>query len=229
MAVGLPIKREKAAPFQTALGLGRFKDNIMRFSKRTVWAAIAIASVVGLLVIVGVGVGIVKLWPVAMVWAQNVVGGSDLDAARRVVAQIGVHLGDDRILQLSRTGAGPALLAALTGNPQLAEVLKWTAAIPALGPLLQNGAYQKALEEAVRQNVSNIAQIRLDQVASPETRALLAEVQQVVANNAQGAEAAFTANANVLNVLKSEAFARLLQDPDFARFLSGTGSTKETE
>ena len=201
----------------------------MRFSKRTVWAAIAIASVVGLLVIVGVGVGIVKLWPVAMVWAQNVVGGSDLDAARRVVAQIGVHLGDDRILQLSRTGAGPALLAALTGNPQLAEVLKWTAAIPALGPLLQNGAYQKALEEAVRQNVSNIAQIRLDQVASPETRALLAEVQQVVANNAQGAEAAFTANANVLNVLKSEAFARLLQDPDFARFLSGTGSTKETE
>ena len=201
----------------------------MRFSKRTVWAAIAIASVVGLIVIVGVGVGIVKLWPVAMVWARSAVGSSDLEAARRVVAQIGVHPGDDRILQLSRTGAGPALLAALTANSQLAELLTWTAAMPALGRLMQNGSYQKALEEAVRQNVPNIAQIRLDQVASSELRAALAEVQQVVGRNPQGAEAASTANANVLNLLKSQAFARLLQNPDFARFLSGTDPTRKTE
>ena len=140
----------------------------MRFSRKTVWAAIAIASVVGLVVIAGVSVGIVKRWPVAMVWTQKAIGSSDLDAARRVAAQIGVHLGEDRILHLSRTGAGPALLAALTANPQLAELLKWTAAMPALGPLVLNGAYRKALEEAVRQNVPNLAQIRLDQVAAKE-------------------------------------------------------------
>ena len=201
----------------------------MRFSKRTVWAAVVTTIVVGLVVTVGVGVGIVKLWPVARTWAQNVIGAGDIDAARRVVAQVGTRLGDDRIVQLSRTGEGIAGLAALAGNPELAEVLKWTAAIPALGPLVQNGGYQKALEEAVRQNVPNIAQIRLDQVASPEVRALLAEVQQVVAKNPQGAEAASTVNTNVLNLLKSEAFARLRQNPDFARFLSGTEPAKETE
>ncbi len=201
----------------------------MRFSRRTVWAAMATVMAVGLVVIVGVGVGIVKLWPVAAVWTQNVVKGSDLDAARRLVAQIGVQLGDGRIQQLSRTGAGPALLAALTGNPQLAELLKWTAAIPALGPLVLNGAYQKALEEAIRQNVPNLAQIRLDQVAAPEMRALLGEVQQAIASNPQGAEAASAVNANVLNVLKSETFSRLLQDPDFARFLAGTEPTRETQ
>jgi hypothetical protein len=201
----------------------------MRFSKRTVWAAIVTTIVVGLVVTVGLGIGIVKLWPVARIWAQNVIGAGDIDAARRLAAQVDVRLGNDRIVQLSRTGEEIAGLVALTGNREVAAVLKWTAAIPALGPLVQNGGYQKALEEAVRQNVPNIAQIRLDQVASPEDRALLAEVQQVLAKNPQGAEAASTVNANVLNLLKSEAFARLRQNPDFARFLLGTQSAKETE
>ena len=188
----------------------------MRFTKKAVWVAIVTTLVVGLIVTVGVAVGIVKIWPVARTWAQNALGASEIDAARRVIAQAGARLGDDRILQLSRAGEGMTELAELAGNPEMAEVLKWTAAIPALGPLVQNGGYQKALEEAVRQNVPNIAQIRLDQVASPEVRTLLAEVQQVVAKNPQGAEAASTVNANVLNLLKTEAFARLRQNPDFS-------------
>jgi hypothetical protein len=198
----------------------------MRFTKRIVLTAIVTTLAVGLAVIVGVGVGIVKLWPVARTWTQNALGGGGVDAARRVVAQVGAQLGNDRIVQLSRTGEGMAGFAALAGNPELAEVLKWTAAIPALGPLVQNGGYQKALEEAVRQQVPNIAQIELDQVASPEARALLAEVQQAVAKNPQGAEAASRVNANVLNLLKSEAFARLSQNPGFSRFLTGTEPAK---
>lgn len=201
----------------------------MRFSKRTVRTAVVTSVVVGLAVTVGVGVGIVKLWPVARTWAQKVIGAGDIDSARRVVAQVGARLGDDRIVQLSRTGEGIAGLAALAGNPELAAVLKWTVAIPALGPLVQNGSYQQALEEAVRQNVPNITQIRLEQVASPEVRALLADVQQVVAKNPQGAEAVSTVNTNVLSLLKSEAFARLRQNPDFARLLSGTVPVKEAE
>jgi hypothetical protein len=196
----------------------------MRFAKKVVLAAIVTTLVVGLVVCVGVGVAIVKLWPVARTWTRNALGASDIGAAQRAVAQAG-----DRILQLGRTGEGTAALAAWAGNPELAQVLKWTAAIPALGPLVQNGGYQKALEEAVRQNVPNIAQIRLDQVASPEVRAVLAEVQQVVARNPQGAEAASTVNANVLTLLKSEAFARLRQNPGFSRFLSGPEPAKDTE
>jgi hypothetical protein len=201
----------------------------MRFSRRTVWTAVLTTIVVGLVVAVGVGVGIVRRWPVARTWAQGLIGAGDIESARRAVAQVGAQFRDDRILQLSRTGEGLAGLAALAGNPELAAVRKWTAATPALGPLVQNGSYQKALEEAVRQNVPNIARIRLDQVASPEARALLAEVQQVVARNPQGAEAASTVNTNVLNLLKSAAFGRLRQNPGFARFLSGTEPAKEAE
>jgi hypothetical protein len=210
-----------------ALGLPAERD--MRLTRKKVLAVIVTALVVGLIAIVGVGVGIVKFWPVARTWTQNALGAGNIDAARRVVAQAGTLLGNDRIVELSRTGQGMAGLAALAGNPELAEVLKWTAAIPALGPLVQNGGYQKALEEAVRQNVPNIAQIKLDQVASPEARALLAEVQQVVAKDPQGAEAASTVNANVLNLLKSEAFTRLSQNPGFSRFLSGAEPAKAPE
>jgi hypothetical protein len=196
----------------------------MRFAKKAVLAAIAITLVVGLVVCVGVGIAVVKLWPVARTWTQNALGASDIGAAQRAVAQAG-----DRILQLGRTGEGTAALAALTGNPELAQVLKWTAAIPALGPLVQSGGYQKALEEAVRQNVPSIAQIRLDQVASPEVRAVLAEVQQAVAKNPQGAEAAATVNPDVLTLLKSEAFARLRQNPGFSRLLAGPEPAREAE
>jgi hypothetical protein len=100
-----------------------------------------------------------------------------------VVAQVGARPGNDRIIQLSRTGDG----------------------------IGEGARYQKALEEAMRQNITDIAQIRLDQVASPDVRALLAEVQQVIANDPQGAEAASTVN------------------PDFVRRLSATEPANETE
>ena len=201
----------------------------MRISKRAVFAVIASIIAVGIIVTVGVGVGIVKLWPVARGWAQTALGVSDIESARRAVAQVGAQLGSEQIVQLSRAGAGAAGLAALAGNPELAQVLKWTAALPALGPLLQSGAYQKALEEAVRQKVANISQISLDQVASPDVRAALAEVQQAVAKSPQGAEAASAVNANVLSLLKSEAFARLRQSADFSRYLSGSEPASEGE
>ena len=67
----------------------------MRFTKKAVWVAIVTTLVVGLVVTVGVAVGIVKIWPVARTWAQNALGASNVDAARRVVAQVGVRLGDN--------------------------------------------------------------------------------------------------------------------------------------
>jgi hypothetical protein len=59
--------------------------------------------------------------------------------------------------------------------------------------------------------------------------ALLVDVRQAIASNPQGADAASPVNANVLNVLKIETCARLVQNPDFARFLPGTEATKESE
>ena len=201
----------------------------MRFTKKTVCVAIATTLIVGLVMLFGVGIGIVKLWPAARVWTQSALRTSNVESARRVLDQAGALLGNDRLRQLSRTGEGVAGLVELAGKAELAEVVKWTAALPALGPLVQNGGYQKALEEAMRQNVPNITQMKLDQVSSAESRALLADVQQVLAKGPQVAEAASTVNVNVLNLLKSEAFARLRQNPGFARLLSGAEPAKETE
>jgi hypothetical protein len=50
----------------------------MRFSKRTVRAAIVTTLVVGLVVTVCVGVGVAKLWPVARTWAQKAIGAGDI-------------------------------------------------------------------------------------------------------------------------------------------------------
>lgn len=225
VAIGLPGMREKVCGIPIA-GCGKLN---VRFTNKAVWAAIATFLVVGLAIALGVGIGIVKLWLAAREWAQIALGAGDFAAAPRVVAQAAAVLGDDRIARLSRTGKGMLLLSAAAANPELAEVQKWTAAMPALGPLLQNGSYQKALEEAVRQNASNIAQIRLDQVASPEVRAVRAQVLQVVAKSPQGAEAASTVSANVLNMLRSEAFAPHCQNPEFSRFLSGAAPARETE
>lgn len=201
----------------------------MKVTKKTVLVVIAATVVTGLVVTAGVGVVIVKLWPVARTWTQNALSSGDVAAARRMVAQVGTQLGDDRIVQLSRVGEGAVDLAALAGIPGAAEILKLTSAIPALGPLIQNGAYQKALEEVVRQNVPSIAQIRRDRVVAPEVRAVLLEVQQVVAKNPRAAEAASTVNSNVLTFLKSEAFTRLSQNPNFSRLLTAPQPAKEAE
>ncbi len=164
------------------------------------WRRIACAAIVtGMAAKLIPTVGVVELWPVAKAWTQNVVGGRDIDAARRVAAKIRAGLGKYHVSQLNRNGVAPALSAALTGNPQLAEWLKCTAAIPSFGPSMRNGSYQKALNEAARQNVPNLAQIRFNQVAAPVMRALLVDVQRSIADHPQVAEAV----------------------PDFARFLSG--------
>lgn len=201
----------------------------MRLTRETVKVAMAAALVVSLVFVVVIGIGLIKLWPVARTWTQSVLGGSNIESARKVLGQAGALVGNDRMQQLSRAGEGVVELAALAGKPEIAEILKWTAAVPALGPMLQNGSYQKALEEAVRQNVPNITQIKLDQVASAEVRALLAEVQQVLAKRPQAAEAASTVNVNVLNLLKSEAFARLRASPGFALLLSGAEPATKAE
>jgi hypothetical protein len=199
----------------------------MQFTKRTIKAAIVATLGIGVVLTLGVAIGMVKLWPLARTSIENAVGGANTETARRVIAQVGAWLGDERISQLSRTEAGSAVLDAFAANPELTQVLKWTTTTPALGPLVQNGGYQKALEEAVRQNVSDLTQIRLDAVASPEVRAMVAHVQQVVAQHPDGAEAVSTVNTNILNLLKSESFARLRENPAFARLLSEPAKERE--
>jgi hypothetical protein len=117
----------------------------MRFAKKAVRTAIVTTFVVSLVVTRALGRD-----------CQALACGSDLGTERnwtrryRRAATVVAH---DRLVRLSGPGEGMAGFAALAGNPELAAVLKWTAAIPALGPLVQNGGYQKALEETVRQNV----------------------------------------------------------------------------
>ena len=46
----------------------------MRFTKKTLWVAATATLVVGLVVVTAIGIGIVKLWPVARLWTENALG-----------------------------------------------------------------------------------------------------------------------------------------------------------
>jgi len=162
-------------------------------------------------------------------WTAKVLETSSAFTASRALADLGNQLGDDRLSKLSRTSEAASALAALAGRTELMQLLKWTTAVPGLASFVQSGAYQQAIEEAMRQNVPNIPGISLDQVASPDTRALLADVKQVMAANPEAAEAASAVNVNLLNLLKGDAFGRLRQTPEFSRIVSGLDPARTTE
>lgn len=94
-----------------------------------------------------IAVGAVKLWPVARNWTEAPVSGK------------------------SRTGPDREVLSAMTGNAGFEQILKSVAVVPELRPLVQNGSYLKVLEEAVRQNVQNLVDLKAAKIASTEVRA----------------------------------------------------------
>ncbi len=117
----------------------------------------------------------------------------------------------------------------LTGTPGLEQLLKLTEAAPGLAALVQDGAYRKALEEAVRQNGSQIAAVKLDQVASPEVQDAVTRVQGVLNGVSPDGSMAGTVDPAVLELLGTEAFARICRDPNFLRIFEAPGATAGAE
>ena len=115
------------------------------------------------------------------------------------------------------------MLSALVGNPGFERLLNSVAAVPNLGPLVQNGAYLKVLQEAARQNVQNLADLKTDTIDSPDIRAATAQVQQALRLAPGGGGAAGTVDPAVLEVLGSDVFQQLSRSGLLERLFVGAG------
>ncbi len=195
----------------------------MRLKRRVLLIAALTSLVLGVCLTAALVAGVARLWPVVRSWTESALGGRDAPLSSRV-AQLTA-----RLQELRRSGLDGAALAALAGEPGLQQLLKMTETVPALAPLLQDGAYQKAVQEALRQNVPQIAAVNLAQVVSPEVRDAVTRVQQALKAAPVGGQEAGTANQAVLHLLGTEAFAQLSRDPNFFRLLGSPGDTTEAK
>ena len=158
--------------------------------------------------IAAVSVAAVKLWPTVRTWTEALLSGKET-ALTSQVRDLAGRLGDPRLLDLARSGVESFALSELVGSPGFEKLLTSVAAVPKLGPLVQNGAYLKALEEAARQNVPNLADLNLDRIDSPEIRAATAQVQEALRLAPGVGAAAGFVDPLVLKVLGGQAFQQL--------------------
>jgi hypothetical protein len=186
----------------------------LRCHRKAVLTGVLAVLVLGACLIVGLVVGIVKLWPSALNLAQKELG---LTGA---VQELVTRLGYDRLAAIGRGALDSVALAALAGQSEFRELQKWMVAAPGLRDAVLSGAYLNALQEAARQKVPSIAEIDLSRVATAEVRDTVANVQQILSNAPQIVAAAGATNPTLVEVLRSEAFVQLRRDPNFSRLMS---------
>jgi hypothetical protein len=95
--------------------------------------------------------------------------------------------------------------------------------------VVQNCAYLKALQEAARQNVPDIAVIDIARVASAQVRDAVAQVQQAIRNAPEVLAGAGAVHPAVVELLSSDAFGRLSRDPNFSRWMTPGGPAEIDE
>ena len=174
------------------------------------WLRVAILTALllaGCLVAV-VSVGAVKLWPAVRSWTEALLSGKETTLTSQV-RQLAGRVADPRILELSRSGLDSAVLSALVGSSGFERLLNSVAAAPDLAPLVQNGAYFKVLQEAARQKVPNLANLRADQIVAPDVRAAAIQVQGVLRQAPGGGGIAGAVDPSVLELLGSNTFQQL--------------------
>jgi hypothetical protein len=169
-----------------------------------------------ILAIAGLVAGGVTFWPAGT-------------TVRSGLQQLASRVGSGPLKKLILLGVNPATLAPIAAKPELATLLDTVAAVPEIGALIRDGTYQAALREAIRQNVQSISEIRLDQVASPEARNVVAKVQAVLSKLPQGGAEAGSVNPRVLDLLQTPAFARLMQDRRFSEYLGRPAAESEID
>ena len=178
--------------------------------RRMLLVAVLTALVVVGCLVAAVSIAAVKFWPTVRSWTEAIINGKDT-AVTSQVRQLAARLGDQRVLDLGRSGLDSAALSVLVGNEGFERLLKSVAAIPALEPLVQNGAYLQALQEAARQNVRNLTDLNPDKIASPEIRTATAEVQEALRRAPDVGAAVGIVDPRMVEVLRSDVFQQLAQ------------------
>jgi hypothetical protein len=179
----------------------------------------ALLLAVGLVAVVSVGA--VKLWPAVRTWTEALLGKET--ALTSQVRQLAGRVADPRILELSRDGLDNAVISALVGNTGFERLLNSVAAVPNLGPLVRNGSYFKVLQEAARQKVPNLADLKADQIAAPDVRAATVQVQSALRLAPAAGAVAGTVDPAVLELLGSSAFRQLSRSGVLDRLVGAAG------
>jgi hypothetical protein len=179
-----------------------------RFPSRLLRIAVLTALILAGCLIATVAVGAIKLWPAVRSWSESLFSGKDT-AVTAQARQLAGGLTDQRILELSRSGLDRTVISTLKSNSGFEQLLNSVAAVPTLGPLVQNGAYLKVFQEAARQRVQNLADLKIDGIASPDIRAATAQVQSALRQAPEGGGIAGTVDPAVLELLGSNAFLQL--------------------
>ncbi len=189
--------------------------------------ALLTALVLAGCLIATITVGAVKLWPAVKNWTEALLTGKGTSVTNEV-RQLTSRL-DPRIAELRRNGVDGAQISTLLSNPAFERLLNSVTAVPNLAPLVRDGSYLKALHEAGRQNVRNLADLKLDGITSPNVRAATAEVQQALRLGPGGGGAAGTVDPAVVEVLSSNSFQQLSRIGIVERLFSGANRGAQVE
>lgn len=173
-------------------------------------------------------IGTVKVWPIARDWALSIVSGSGVNLASQA-KEVAARLGYDRVVELARLPEDAAALKAIVARAGFQQLVASVALAPELGVLIQDGSYLKALQEAGRQNVSNVAAVQIDSTRSADVRLAVQKVQSALmaVSSTQGVVGAF--EPAVVDLLGSDPFRQLCQSPAFYRIFRLTTTSGKPE
>jgi len=85
------------------------------------------------------------------------------------------------------------------------------------------------LDEAVRQNIGNLADLKADGIASPEIHLATEQVQQALKLTPGGGGIAGAVDPTILSLLKSDAFQMISKSGFIERLLGGKGGSAKPE
>jgi hypothetical protein len=173
-----------------------------------------------------VSVGAVKLWPTVRNWMVALVSGGENPLT--AVRDLATGARDMRPIDLALAGLDGPAVSALLANSGFKPVLNAIAAAPDALPLIRNGKYLQVLEEAQRQNIQNLADLRTAQIASAEIRSAAEQLQQFV-QRVPGAKAIGVVDPAVLDLLRTDAFRQLCQSRFFDSVGKPTGGGEQID
>jgi hypothetical protein len=168
-----------------------------------------------------VAAGAVRVWPTLRNWTESLLTGNEtvLNAQVRRLAD---RMGNPCLTDLSRAGLDPAIFSRLIADSGFKRLLNSAATLPQLMPAVKNGEYLKALQEATRQNVPNVCDVKLDGVGASDVRIAVARVQKVL-SAVPAARAAGNVEPAVMRFLESAAFQELSRNGMLDRLFGSSG------
>jgi hypothetical protein len=115
-----------------------------------------------------ISVGAIKRWPTVRGWADPPLTGKEIPLAQQV-RQLATRLNDPRFARLNQIGLNSATISALLGNSRFEPLLRSFLLLRNSGPI-KDGMYLKVLQEARRQNVQNLLNLKTAEIVSADVR-----------------------------------------------------------